>query len=113
MIRPMAVEPREGYRIWLRYSDGTAGEIDLAHLAGRGVFTDWHDRTYFETVHLAPAGGDRLGRRRRTVPGRALLATHRQARDGSDAGGPASGRPCLNSAGSTESASGCILTITG
>ena len=57
MIRLTAVEPREGYRIWLRYSDGTAGEIDLAHLAGRGVFTDWHDRTYFETVHLAPAGG--------------------------------------------------------
>ena len=57
MIRPTAVEPREGYRIWLQYSDGTAGEIDLAHLAGRGVFKDWNDRTRFETVHLAPAGG--------------------------------------------------------
>ena len=57
MIQPTAVEPREGYRIWLRYSDGTAGEIDMAHLAGRGVFKDWPDRACFETVHLAPAGG--------------------------------------------------------
>ena len=57
MIRPTEVEPREGYRIWLRYSDGTAGEIDLSHLAGRGVFKDWNDRTCFETVHIAPAGG--------------------------------------------------------
>ena len=43
MIRPTAVERREGARIWLRYLDGTAGEIDLAHLAGRGVFKNWHD----------------------------------------------------------------------
>ncbi len=57
MIRPTEVEPREGYRIWLRYSDGTAGEIDLAHLAGRGVFKNWNDRVRFETVHLAPSGG--------------------------------------------------------
>ena len=38
MLRPTAVEPRSGYRIWLRYSDGTAGEVDLSALAGQGVF---------------------------------------------------------------------------
>lgn len=38
MIRPTEVKAREGYRIWLRYSDGSAGEVDLSHLAGRGVF---------------------------------------------------------------------------
>ena len=56
MIRPIEVEPREGYRIWLRYSDGAAGEIDLSHLAGRGVFEAWKNRAFFETVHIAPAG---------------------------------------------------------
>ena len=35
MIRPTAVEPRERFRIWLRYSDGVSGELDLSHLAGR------------------------------------------------------------------------------
>ena len=51
MIRPIAVEPREGYRVWLRYPDGAKGEVDLSHLAGRGVFKAWDDRACFETVH--------------------------------------------------------------
>ena len=57
LVRPTEVEPREGYRIWLRYKDGAAGEIDLSHLAERGVFEAWNDRTYFETVHVTPDGG--------------------------------------------------------
>ena len=52
MIRPIAVEPREGYRIWLRYSDGAEGEVNLSHLAGRGVFKAWHDRACFEGVRI-------------------------------------------------------------
>ena len=56
MIRPTEVEPRGGHRIWLRYSDGTAGEIDLSYLVGRGVFKIWDGTARFETVHLGPAG---------------------------------------------------------
>lgn len=54
MIRPTEVKPRDGYRIWLRYSDGTAGEIDLSHLCGQGVFAVWNDPGYFERVHVTP-----------------------------------------------------------
>ena len=57
MVRPTEVEPREGYRIWLRYSDGASGEIDLSYLAGRGVFKCWNHRAPFEAMHIAPAGG--------------------------------------------------------
>ena len=57
MIRPIEVEPREGHRIWLRYSDGTAGEVDLFYLAGRGVFKVWEESARFDTVHIGPAGG--------------------------------------------------------
>lgn len=52
VIRPVAVEPREAYRIWLRYSDGAEGEVDLSHLVGKGVFKVWDDATYFKRVHL-------------------------------------------------------------
>ena len=38
MIRALEVEAREGLRIWLRFSDGSVGEVDLSDLAGRGVF---------------------------------------------------------------------------
>ncbi|MCE2434094.1 MAG: DUF2442 domain-containing protein [Candidatus Latescibacteria bacterium] len=56
MIRPIAVEPRDGYCIWVRYSDGIEGEIDLSDMAGRGVFAAWNDRTFFETVCVAEGG---------------------------------------------------------
>jgi len=57
MIRPTEVEAREGFRIWLRYADGAAGEVDLSHLAGRGVFEIWNDRACFDAVRIAPDGG--------------------------------------------------------
>ena len=51
-VRPTAVEPRQGFRIWLRYSDGAEGEIDLSHLVGRGVFKAWDDPAHFKGVRL-------------------------------------------------------------
>ena len=56
VIQPTAVEAREGCRIWLRFSDGAEGEIDLSHLAGDGVFQVWGDRACFESVHLTDYG---------------------------------------------------------
>ncbi len=53
MIRPIEVEARDGFRIWLRYSDGASGEVDLSHLAGRGVFAAWNEPGYFDKVHIA------------------------------------------------------------
>ena len=55
--RPTEVVPREGYRLWLRYADGVAGEVDLSDLAGRGVFEAWKNRACFETVRIAEGGG--------------------------------------------------------
>lgn len=55
-LRPTAVAPREGYRIWLRYSDGTAGEVDLSHLVGKGGFQAWRNRRFFESVGFGESG---------------------------------------------------------
>ena len=54
MIQPVHVEPRPGYRIWIQFSDGIAGEIDLSDLAGRGAFQAWNNPGYFEKVYLTP-----------------------------------------------------------
>ena len=54
MLKPIAVEPREGFRIWIRYEDGAEGELDLSHLEGKGVFKAWDDREFFESVYIAP-----------------------------------------------------------
>ena len=52
MIRPTEVKARAGYRIWLRYSDGSEGEVDLSDLAGKGIFAAWNEPGYFERVHI-------------------------------------------------------------
>ena len=56
-VDPIAVEPRDGYQIWVRYEDGVEGVLDLSHLAGRGVFKAWDDRAFFEGVHINEEGG--------------------------------------------------------
>lgn len=55
-VRPITVEPRDGCKIWLRYDDGAEGEVDLSHLAGKGMFRAWDDRAFFESVRLGDFG---------------------------------------------------------
>ncbi|MCY3646892.1 MAG: DUF2442 domain-containing protein [Chloroflexi bacterium] len=54
MLEPTQVQARDGYRLWLRYSDGATGEIDLSRLAGKGVFVAWNEPGCFERVRIAP-----------------------------------------------------------
>lgn len=56
MPRPIAVDPRPNYRLWLKYDDGTEGEVDLSYLAGRGVFAAWRDLAFFQSVRIAEHG---------------------------------------------------------
>ena len=56
MVRPIEVRPVGRYRIWLRYQDGTEGEVDLSHLAGKGVFAAWDTEGVFARVKLGPHG---------------------------------------------------------
>ena len=58
---PIEVKPLANYRIWIRYDDGNAGEVDLSDLAGRGVFTAWEDPAFFQSVHLASHGAVEWG----------------------------------------------------
>lgn len=54
MERIVAAEARPGYRLWLRFTDGAEGEVDLSHLVGRGVFARWNDPTEFALVRVDP-----------------------------------------------------------
>jgi hypothetical protein len=44
-------------RLWLRFDDGVEGEVDLADLAGKGVFAAWQDPAFFAQVQLDGRGG--------------------------------------------------------
>ena len=54
--RLVEVKARERFRIWLRYDDGTEGEVDLSDVAGRGVFEAWNDPAVFHSVRLGSHG---------------------------------------------------------
>jgi len=54
--RPVEVNALKNFRIWLRYDDGTAGEVDLSDVAGHGVFEAWNDAAFFASVHLGSHG---------------------------------------------------------
>ena len=56
MFKPMSVIPLPGHRLQITYSDGVAGEVDLSHLAGKGVFALWNDPCAFERVSIGEGG---------------------------------------------------------
>ncbi len=52
----LKVLPKEDFRLFLRYDDGTSGEVDLSRLVGRGVFSAWSNPGVFQQVRLTEAG---------------------------------------------------------
>ncbi len=52
MVKPTSVRALTNYRLYLEFSDGTKGEVDLSELAGNGVFEAWNKPGFFETVHI-------------------------------------------------------------
>ena len=56
MIRPIKVKPLENYQLWVKYSDGIEGIVDLADLVGKGVFSLWNDYREFQKVHIGTNG---------------------------------------------------------
>ncbi len=50
------VEVLQDYRLRLEFADGVKGIANVAHLAGRGVFTLWNDYDEFRKVQIGPSG---------------------------------------------------------
>ncbi len=59
MFEPLEVKALANYRIWIRYVDGSEGEVDLSHLAGKGVFEFWQDEKKWKNVRIADDGAIR------------------------------------------------------
>ncbi len=52
LVRPVEVEARGQYRLWLRFSDGVEGEVDVSDFAGQGVFAAWQETAFFDSVRI-------------------------------------------------------------
>lgn len=56
MLKAVDVKALPGYKLHVRYEDGVEGEVDLSHLAGKGVFAIWEEPGEFEKVHIGAGG---------------------------------------------------------
>mgnify|MGYP001580369512 CR=1 FL=1 len=56
MPTPIEVKPLEKYQLWVKYSDGIEGVVDLSDLVGKGVFALWIDYQEFQKVHIGSSG---------------------------------------------------------
>jgi len=52
MHRILEAKPLKEYRVWLRFSDGVEGTVDLSRLVGKGVFKAWEDVAFFNSVSI-------------------------------------------------------------
>ncbi len=56
MFKAIKVKALPKYRIYVEYANGVKGEVDLSHLAGKGVFHAWEDTRIFENVSVGSSG---------------------------------------------------------
>lgn len=56
MFKPIEVKALKSYRLFIKFSDGVEGEVDLSDFVGRGVFKLWKDYSKFEQVHIGSSG---------------------------------------------------------
>jgi hypothetical protein len=56
IARVTKVEALDNYSIFVWFSDGVHGSIDLNHLAHKGVFHEWDKNNLFTKVHIDDYG---------------------------------------------------------
>jgi hypothetical protein len=54
MKRIVEVKPLQDFKVWLKFSDGVEGTVDLSDVAGKGVFGAWNDPEIFNAVFINP-----------------------------------------------------------
>lgn len=55
--RIIECRPMPNYILWIKFSDGVNGEVDLSDLVGKGVFKLWNNREEFDKVVIDSEAG--------------------------------------------------------
>jgi len=56
IAKPIGVKALNDYTIFVQFSDGVQGAVDLKHLAHKGVFHEWDKNNLFMQVHISDYG---------------------------------------------------------
>ena len=54
MHRIVEVKPLQDFKVWLKFSDGVEGTVDLSDVAGKGVFGAGMIQKIFNAVFINP-----------------------------------------------------------
>lgn len=57
MHKVAEIKALELFRLWLRFTDGTEGVVDLSHLKGKGVFKIWTNDVPFDQAYIDSESG--------------------------------------------------------
>lgn len=52
MAIPIKIEPLEGYKLFVKYNDGTEGEMDLSNFVEKDEFSSLKDMKEFRRVYI-------------------------------------------------------------
>lgn len=52
MHRIAEVKALADYKVWIKFADGIEGVVDLSDLVGKGVFSQWQDKKFFDSVYI-------------------------------------------------------------
>ena len=56
IAKPIDVKALDNYSLYVKFSDGEQGTIDLKHLAHKGIFQDWDNNNLFNQVYIDDYG---------------------------------------------------------
>ena len=56
IAKAIKVKALDNYSIYVWFSDGVNGSVDLNHLAHKGVFNEWDNSDLFSQVHIDDYG---------------------------------------------------------
>jgi hypothetical protein len=56
MIKIIEARALSPFRLYVKFSDGAEGELDLSDLVGQGVFSAWNDPAFFERTQIGSSG---------------------------------------------------------
>ena len=56
IAKAIKVKALDNYSIFVSYSDGVEGSVDLSHLAHKGVFQQWDKNNLFSQVYIDDYG---------------------------------------------------------
>jgi len=54
--KPINVKALDNYSIYVKFSDGVQGAVDLNHLAHKGIFHNWDKNNLFKQVYIDDYG---------------------------------------------------------